>query len=89
VSEYSIMPLGGRTFQVKVEGEGSGSTHEVTVDDAALANLGWEGSFEELIRLSFDFLLAREPKESILAKFELSDVSRYFPEYADEIASSH
>lgn len=36
---------------------------------------------EELVRKSFDFLLEREPKESILKSFELPVISRYFPEY--------
>jgi hypothetical protein len=39
----------------------------------------------DLIRRSFEFLLARESKESILASFELSTISRYFPEYEMEI----
>jgi hypothetical protein len=37
------------------------------------------------VRRSFEFLLEREPKESILARFDLSVISRYFPEYEDEI----
>ena len=36
---------------------------------------------EELVRDSFDFLLAREPKESILKEFDLSVIERYFPDY--------
>ena len=36
---------------------------------------------EELVRDSFDFLLAREPKESILNEFDLSVIERYFPDY--------
>ena len=40
---------------------------------------------EELIRKSFEFLLEREPKESILSRFDLSVISRYFPEYEREI----
>ena len=34
---------------------------------------------------SFRFLLAREPKESILSRFELPVIERYFPEYPEEI----
>jgi hypothetical protein len=36
---------------------------------------------DELVRDSFDFLLARESKESILKDFDLSLIHRYFPEY--------
>lgn len=83
--EYSITPLGGRTFQVKVADGESQSIHKVTVDEGTITSLAWEGSLEELIRRSFDFLLQRERKESILASFELSEISPYFPEYLREI----
>ena len=39
----------------------------------------------ELIRRSFEFLLEREPKESILARFDLPVIGRYFPEYECEM----
>ena len=35
----------------------------------------------DLVRRSFVFLLAREPKTSILRRFELLVIARYFPEY--------
>ena len=38
-----------------------------------------------LVRDSFDFLLEREPRESILRAFELSEIGRYFPEWEAEI----
>jgi len=40
---------------------------------------------EELVRKSFEFLLEREPKESILREFEITVISRYFPYYETEI----
>ena len=40
---------------------------------------------KELIKKSFEFLLAREPKESILREFNLKVISTYFPEYETEI----
>jgi hypothetical protein len=43
---------------------------------------------EELVRRSFEFLLEREPKESILSRFDLSVINRYFPEYEREIKRS-
>ena len=39
----------------------------------------------ELIKRSFEFLLEREPKESILREFNLNVISKYFPEYEKEI----
>jgi hypothetical protein len=37
------------------------------------------------VRESFAFLLEREPAASILPEFSLAIISRYFPEYADEL----
>ncbi|MFQ6117921.1 MAG: hypothetical protein ACE5LQ_06610, partial [Candidatus Bipolaricaulia bacterium] len=41
---------------------------------------------ERLVEQSFRFLLEREPKEAILKRFDLTVISRYFPEYEEEIA---
>jgi hypothetical protein len=43
---------------------------------------------EELIKKSFEFLLAREPNTSILSKFDLDVISTYFPEYEKEITQN-
>ena len=40
---------------------------------------------EELLKLSFEFLLKRESNDSILPSFDLPDISQYFPEYEQEI----
>ena len=61
-------------------------THDVTVSPNDYTKLAGEKiQPEELVRRSFEFLLEREPKESILARFDLSVISRYFPEYEREI----
>ena len=39
----------------------------------------------KLITKSFEFLLERESNQSILKKFNLEVISKYFPEYIDEI----
>ncbi|MBW3569029.1 hypothetical protein KY385_02775 [Candidatus Parcubacteria bacterium] len=39
----------------------------------------------ELVKRSFEFLLKRESPKSILKKFDLSVINKYFPEYEDEI----
>ena len=73
-------------FRVRVIEAGSESTHEVTLDAKDYARLvGGDAEPEELVRKSFQFLLEREPKESILGRFDLSVISRYFPEYEREI----
>ena len=39
------------------------------------------------MRAAFDFLLTREPRESILRRFDLPVIGRYFPEWEAEVAS--
>lgn len=40
---------------------------------------------QPLVKASFEFLLAREPKEFIMRSFDLGVISRYFPEYEQEM----
>lgn len=77
---------GGWDCHVEVAENGSRTTHEVHVPAADLARLA-PGAPDphELVARSFRFLLAREPKESILARFDLGVIGRYFPEYDREI----
>ena len=42
-------------------------------------------SKKKLLEYSFKFLLDREPNTSILSFFELNIISKYFPEYENEI----
>ncbi len=42
----------------------------------------------DLVKRSFEFLLAREANTSILREFDLSTIERYFPEYGGEIRRS-
>lgn len=74
-------------FRVTV-GEGRGRTqHDMTLDEADYERLkGSATSPEEFVRRCFEFLLAREPKESILSSFDVSVISRYFTEFEREIA---
>jgi hypothetical protein len=70
------------TYEVQVSEAGTRSRHVVTVQRADVDALGDRYSDPaELVRRSFEFLLEREPKESILARFDLRDISRYFPEF--------
>ncbi len=86
VNEITVEPAGGDTYRVAVTESGSSTTHDVTVSPADLDRLGGGGTPEKLIEASFRFLLDREPKESILRRFDLSLISRYFPEYPMRIA---
>lgn len=73
-------------YKVTVEEKGSSSEHSVHLDDDYYQKLT-QGkiSKEELIKKSFEFLLEREPKESILSEFDLRIINHYFPEYEEEI----
>jgi len=73
-------------FRVRVTEGRSESTHQVTLDPKDHARLaGGAVEPEALIQKSFEFLLERESKESILSRFDLTVISRYFPEYEREI----
>lgn len=73
-------------FKVRVIEGKSESTHQVTLKQNDYQKLsGGRIEPHELIRRSFEFLLAREPKESILAQFDLPLIGRYFPEYEREL----
>ena len=40
---------------------------------------------ERCVEVAFRFLLDREPKESILGRFDATAISRYFPEFEREM----
>jgi hypothetical protein len=84
--KIDVEKLDATRFRVRVTEAGSESTHEVTLDPKYFARLAGATALpEDLIRKSLEFLLEREPKESILSRFDLSVISRYFPEYEREI----
>jgi hypothetical protein len=76
----------GWICHVTVSGRGTATTHDVTAAAADLARLApGDTTPDDLVRRSFAFLLAREPKESILGRFDLTVIGRYFPEWEREI----
>ena len=81
IQKWEYQPLGpflGKSFLTSL------SPWVVTAE--ALARLA-PGHYdpEELVAASFVFLLEREPRESILRRFELPVIERYFPGYEAEI----
>ena len=78
---------GGWTFGVQVAETNGQTRHSVSLskDDFARLTEGKATTPEALVRRSFEFLLEREPKHLILRQFNLTEISRYFPEYAAEI----
>jgi hypothetical protein len=63
------------------------SRHNVRVSREDLERWGAPGERDPdaLIQRAFAFLLQREGPQQILKSFELGDVSRYFPEFDEEM----
>ena len=85
MAEITVRPAGEGHFSVRVEDGASATEHDVTVSTEDLERLGAGRTPEEFVRDCFDFLLEREPKESILRSFDVSVIGRYFPEFEREI----
>jgi hypothetical protein len=87
MADISISRLAAREFRVQVREGGRETTHRVTVPERLGERLELrDDDLERVVRESFGFLLEREPATSILAQFSLSDISRYFPEYPNDLA---
>ncbi|MGH9093638.1 MAG: hypothetical protein ACRDXE_00600, partial [Acidimicrobiales bacterium] len=77
-----ITPEGDHAYTVALHDGPTATRHQVVVPPALTADLGLGPDDEErLIIASFDFLLEREPSTSILARFDLDIIGRYFPQY--------
>ena len=73
-------------FEVVVR-EGKGETrHDVTMAQETCERLtAGKHTPERCLEAAFRFLLDREPKESILSGFDVTVISRYFPEFEREL----
>lgn len=69
-------------FDVEIVEGGSSTRHRVRVGIADYESLT-DGRItpRDLVEKSFEFLLEREPKESILSSFDLSVIAKYFKDY--------
>lgn len=85
MADITVNEVGNGTFEVVVAEGSSSTTHRVTVGPDDVGALRVEASAADLVEASFRFLLDRESKESILRDFELSVISRYFPDYREKI----
>jgi len=84
MAEIKVEKINGWKFKVEVEEGGSKTTHRVTVAPDFAAKLSLPP--EEVVKKSFEFLLAREPKESILSSFSIPDtINQYFPDFEAKI----
>ena len=85
IKKLQDFPVG--KFEVTVRGN-TVTKHKVTLSREYYEKLtAGAVPAEELIEKSFEFLLAREPNTSILSEFNLTVISRYFPEYEREMKS--
>ena len=83
----TVEAIDNMTFKVTVEGLTT-TTHTVIVSPTYYEKLTSKRiSAEELVRRSSEFLLDRESNTSILRRFDLPEISRYFPEYESTIRS--
>jgi len=86
IAKIEVEKISDEEFQVRVTQGKSSTSHRVTLKRADYQRLaaGKVGP-AELIRRSFEFLLENEPKESILLRFDLTVIGRYFPNFEQEI----
>jgi hypothetical protein len=85
-AKIEIEKVDASHFRVRVIEGRSETSHDVTLNLEDYTKLT-AGKVDpaELVRRAFEFLLEREPKESILSRFDLFVISRYFPEFEREI----
>ena len=83
--ELLITELSKDKFEITVKADQL-TKHVVSVTDQMLLNLtNNKISKEELLNFSFNFLLERESNTSILSSFDLTVISKYFPEYTNKV----
>ena len=75
-------------FEIIVRVGGSETRHHVTMARDTCERLtAGRHTPERCIEAAFQFLLDREPKESILRHFDVTVISHYFPEFERELPS--
>jgi hypothetical protein len=84
-SVITVSDAGDSRYRVIVEEGATRTVHDVTVTAQDVARYAPDVSAERLLKASFEFLLAREAKESILTRFSLPTIERYFPDYSTKI----
>jgi hypothetical protein len=73
-------------FEVIVREGGGETRHHVTMSRETCNRLTVsKDTPERCLEAAFRFLLDREPKESILGHFDVTVISRYFPEFDREL----
>lgn len=68
-------------YRVRLSDAATSTQHLVVLTPDENRRYAPESKPEDLLARSFEFLLERESKESILPRFALSDIERYFPDF--------
>ncbi len=86
MSEIRVTAMEPLHFGVQVTEGDLTTSHRVRVPPSMLDDLGLsETDAAVVVRETIGFLLDREPATSIMDEFSLDDVSRFFPDYLDEL----
>ena len=79
-AQITVESSGGGVYRVVVYAGTQRTTHDVTVTPEDVARYAPGSTPERLLEASFEFLLEREPASSILSRFALPVIERYFPD---------
>lgn len=85
MAEVEVQHLEGDRYAVTIEERDTKSVHEVTASQKQAGLLCDDCEPAKLVEASMQFLLDREPKESIMTSFDLDVIARFFPEYPTAI----
>lgn len=73
-------------FEVVVRDDNGETRHQVTMAKETCERLtAGRHTAEHCLEAAFRFLLDREPKESILRRFDVSVIQNYFPDFEREL----
>jgi hypothetical protein len=73
-------------FAVTVRDEKGETLHVVTMAPATYQHLtGGKHTPAKCVEAAFRFLLDREPKESILSRFDIMVIAHYFPDFEQKL----
>jgi hypothetical protein len=94
ISVTTFPPLDDHTWKYGVKitesyGNSSKTNYDITMKkDYYLDLVGGHITPEDFVKRSFEFLLQREDKDSILYGFDIRQINDYFPEFETEIRQS-
>jgi hypothetical protein len=84
-AQIDVSKVSTGLYDVVVDSFTSARSLRVTLAYDTFERLAGARSKEELISDSIRFLLEREPKENILAEFDIDNIKKYYPEFETEI----